>query len=340
MSNQKKYQVFISSTFRDLTEERQDAIRNVLDLGHIPAGMELFPASDTEQLSYIKKVIDECDYYLLLMGGRYGSLDSDGISFTEREYDYAVEAGKTVLAFVHGDTSQISLAKSDTSPRLQQGLAEFRAKVMTGRLVREWTTRENLEPLVLKALIRAFSDYPAIGWVRGDAVASDDALQQAHDLLVENKRLIAELESATKRSFPEIENLADFNDTIEVHYTYYHEDNPGYSYGSTQASSVQLIWRDIFVYVAPALKAPASSATLQQSLNRLVIDKTGIDSDTEVKRTDADMIEMHLVAMGLINSFNHESDKGFKTAMIEISEAGRIQLIEALAVRKPDRASG
>jgi hypothetical protein len=56
---QKKYQVFVSSTFRDLVEERQDAIRNILDLKHIPAGMELFPASDTDQLVYIKKVIDE-----------------------------------------------------------------------------------------------------------------------------------------------------------------------------------------------------------------------------------------------------------------------------------------
>lgn len=36
---QKKYQVFVSSTFRDLVEERQDAIRNILDLKHIPAGM-------------------------------------------------------------------------------------------------------------------------------------------------------------------------------------------------------------------------------------------------------------------------------------------------------------
>jgi hypothetical protein len=40
---QKKYQVFISSTFRDLADERQDAMRAVLDLGDIPSGMEYFP---------------------------------------------------------------------------------------------------------------------------------------------------------------------------------------------------------------------------------------------------------------------------------------------------------
>ena len=63
--------------------------------------MELFPASDTEQFSYIKKVIDECDYYVLIIGGRYGSVDSEGISFTEKEYEYAIETNKIVLAFVH-----------------------------------------------------------------------------------------------------------------------------------------------------------------------------------------------------------------------------------------------
>ncbi len=168
---QKKFQVFVSSTFRDLVEERQDAIRSILDLGHIPAGMELFPAADTEQLSYIKKVIDECDYYVLIMGARYGSLDEEGVSFTEREYDYAVETGKVVLAFPHGDLAAIPVGKSETADRMKANLEQFRAKVMTGRLVREWKQREQLEALVVKALVRAMADYPAIGWIRGDAVA-------------------------------------------------------------------------------------------------------------------------------------------------------------------------
>lgn len=42
----KRYQVFISSTFRDLQQERQAVLRAVLELDHMPAGMELFPAGD------------------------------------------------------------------------------------------------------------------------------------------------------------------------------------------------------------------------------------------------------------------------------------------------------
>ena len=52
---EKKYQIFVSSTFRDLGEERQDTIKSILDLGHIPAGIEGFPAIDMEQLKYIKR---------------------------------------------------------------------------------------------------------------------------------------------------------------------------------------------------------------------------------------------------------------------------------------------
>jgi hypothetical protein len=100
----KKYQVFISSTFTDLAQERQSAMRAVLDLGHIPSGMEIFTAADVEQFKYITKVIDECDYYVLIIGARYGSVDAAGVSFTEKEYDYAVGQKKTVLAFIHGDS--------------------------------------------------------------------------------------------------------------------------------------------------------------------------------------------------------------------------------------------
>ena len=64
----KRYQVFVSSTYADLREERQRAIQTVIKMGCIPAGMELFPAVDEEQFEFIKSVIDDCDYYLLIVG--------------------------------------------------------------------------------------------------------------------------------------------------------------------------------------------------------------------------------------------------------------------------------
>lgn len=45
----KRYQVFISSTYADLQDERQEVIQALLELDCIPAGMELFPAASEDQ---------------------------------------------------------------------------------------------------------------------------------------------------------------------------------------------------------------------------------------------------------------------------------------------------
>lgn len=80
----KRYQVFISSTFEDLKEERSEVLQALLELDCIPCGMEYFPAADEGQWEYIKKLIDDCDYYIVIIGARYGSVDSMGISFTQK----------------------------------------------------------------------------------------------------------------------------------------------------------------------------------------------------------------------------------------------------------------
>jgi len=87
----KRYQVFISSTFTDLIEERNAIIGSLLNAKYIPSSMELFSASNDEQFEYIKKIIDTCDYYVLIVGACYGTINSTtNVSFTEQEYDYAV----------------------------------------------------------------------------------------------------------------------------------------------------------------------------------------------------------------------------------------------------------
>ncbi len=99
----KRYQVFVSSTYADLKEERKAVHQTLMEMDCIPAGMELFPAADEAQFEFIKKIIDDCDYYLLIIGGRYGSLTDEGVSYTEKEYDYAVSIGLSVIALIHSE---------------------------------------------------------------------------------------------------------------------------------------------------------------------------------------------------------------------------------------------
>jgi hypothetical protein len=69
----KKYQIFVSSTYVDPIEERQQVMRTILEMGHIPVGMEQFSAADKEQWKIIQRQIDQSDYYVVLIAHRYGS---------------------------------------------------------------------------------------------------------------------------------------------------------------------------------------------------------------------------------------------------------------------------
>ena len=171
-----RYQVFVSSTYADLKEERRAVIQTVIELNCIPAGMELFPAADEEQLSFIKRVIDDCDYYLLIIAGRYGSVGADGISYTEKEYDYAVSRGLPVIALVHEDPEEIAHGKSEKDPVLSERLREFRKKVCAGRVVKHWRSAEQLPGFVAQSLSSTMHQFPAVGWVRADRPANEEIL--------------------------------------------------------------------------------------------------------------------------------------------------------------------
>ena len=60
----KKYQVFISSTYNDLIEERIAVRDAVLMLRQFPVGMEQFTASDDDQWKVIQRSIDCSDYWV------------------------------------------------------------------------------------------------------------------------------------------------------------------------------------------------------------------------------------------------------------------------------------
>ena len=81
MAVDKRHQVFVSSTFADLQEERQTVMQVLLEADCIPAGMELFPASG-ELWELIQNVIEESDYYVVILAGRYGSITAEGICMT------------------------------------------------------------------------------------------------------------------------------------------------------------------------------------------------------------------------------------------------------------------
>ncbi len=162
----KKYQVFISSTYKDLIDERQGAIQCLLDNNCIPVGMEQFPASNMSQMEYIKKMLNDCDYYILILGGRYGSLDEDGVGYTEKEYDYALSRDIPVLTFVVENPEK--LAQENCEQDNIEQYKRFRDKVTKNKLIKFYSNIGDLKSAIVTAINMCIRDYPAKGWVRGD----------------------------------------------------------------------------------------------------------------------------------------------------------------------------
>jgi hypothetical protein len=182
MAQKKKLQVFVSSTYVDLVAERQAAVEAILTAGHIPAGMELFAAGDSTQMVVIRRWIDESDVFLLILGGRYGSLDAEtGKSYTHLEYEYAVERGKPLFAVVideeHRKDRVRSLGIEAVETDHPDKLKTFRAYVLT-KMVRFWRDPRDIKLAILETMAE-FSRRPDLaGWIPGSESANAGILAE------------------------------------------------------------------------------------------------------------------------------------------------------------------
>lgn len=105
----KKYQIFISATFKDLKQARFKVRDAILSMYHFPVGMEMFGTRDEEQWEVSKRYIDTSDYYVLIIRKMFGlEVHGEGISYTQKEYCYAVEQGIPVLAFLLKDKADVA----------------------------------------------------------------------------------------------------------------------------------------------------------------------------------------------------------------------------------------
>ena len=185
-----KYQVFISSTYSDLSKERKRVLDILLMADCIPAGMENFVATDDEQFNVIKKVIDMCDYYVLILGKRYGSVnEKTGISYTEMEYNYAIDKGIPVLVFALDDSVELDDEKVEKDDIKRGKLAEFKSRAMGNRLASIWRDQSDLMAKVAISIMQAKNEIKRPGWHRGNDEEKERLQKEIEYLRKENEEL-------------------------------------------------------------------------------------------------------------------------------------------------------
>ncbi len=326
----------MSSTYADLQEERQQVIKMLMQMDCIPAGMELFPALDEEQFRFIKKVIDDCDYYLLIIGGRYGSTTAEGISYTEKEYDYAVERGLKVVALIHKNPDAIAYGKSEQDPVRRERLKLFREKVATDRLVQWWNSAHELPALVAVSLTKTISEFPAVGWVRANRVASEELLAEINDLRKQNSdfrkqndSLQAELAKFSSR--PILEDLAGLEDEIKLYGTFtssYRQEDRSWE--------ITLKWSQVFALVAPYMASFPTDGTVNETLTTVAF-KMAKHSDGYRPYLDNQLfrtIALQLKALNLVEINYTKTVSGSMALFWSLTPYGERLMMQLRTVKK------
>tara|TARA_R110002126_G_scaffold10527_5_gene47942 strand:- start:193 stop:1203 length:1011 start_codon:yes stop_codon:yes gene_type:complete len=297
----KKFQVFISSTYEDLKDERKAVEQTIIRAGDFPVGMEAFPAADEEQFEFIKTVISQCDYYILLIAGRYGSLASDGKSYTEKEYAYTVEIGVPVLVMLRDDRGDLPVSRTETNAESRDKLEQFIQTASTGRVRKGWTSIDGLKLAVREALDHAKATKQRPGWIRGDQSSSTDTLEKLVSLQEQNEKLKQALQDALPANILP-ENLAGLDTPISVHGQYTHLNG----YSSRNANfELRTDFGEIFSLIAPHLMQAKQDSVMSGLIGKSLWQRYNSEpSDAhrhQLKDEIFQTIKIQLMALGLVS---------------------------------------
>lgn len=292
----KKYQIFVSSTYEDLKKERDQVIKAILEMGHIPVGMEMFSAADEQQWEIIKKQIDESDYYVVIVAHRYGSMDGE-VSYTEKEYDYAISKDIPVLGFVIDPEVDWQEKWRENNSTISGRLESFKTKI-TSRMVSHWKNEDDLYGKCGIALMKTFNTQPRDGWVRSSQTNATEMVNEITRLSRENgelRRQISEVQHAQESQHDnrvnQIIDALRLNERITFVWLEGQKD-----WG--ERKEVNLL--QIFETIGPDMIDEASNETIA---NSIALEFGGISYRTDgwsvprnfVKRDIADMVSLDLV---------------------------------------------
>lgn len=316
MTSDKKFQVFVSSTYTDLQGARQELMLALLSMGMIPTGMELYPTELNNQWKMIQKVIDECDYYVVLIGGRYGTLSPIGLSYTHREYVYAATKKKPVIAFAHEAPEFLPVEQRESSREGEVRFRDFRKLVQQrAAIFRQWNNPTDLAEVVRKSMPILVRQNPAAGWVKAGQVVDLAELREVQNLKKRIEELEKEKHELTSGWRPPLDTLARGSDTVELQYScnvYIKGDC------KVTVASSRLSWDQVFSTVAPQMLNEVSETVMRDALEEAIAARALSDVQHTMSKAHAvrnvvlstasfNQVKIHLRALGLIRkSLAHE----------------------------------
>lgn len=349
-----RHQVFVSSTYVDLIEERQAIIQALLELECIPAGMELFVATDQDQWDLIREVIDLSDYYLLIIGARYGHVTDENISYTEKEYNYALEQNKPIIAFVHANPDDVKQGVTDKDADKAEKLATFRERVRNGsdgkrRNVGEFKTPDELAAKVSRALSNAMRKYKGVGWVRGDQAMTLETQQEIINLRQKVAQLESEKLAAETSLVEDVNELAQGSESITLQLWVDDDSYPTNQRLPRIYVKCTTTWDGIFKAIGPKLIDEATEQDIRTRCRRHLFnaqfiskeDVTAIIAiqdkgslDYGILDASWDQVLMQLISLNLIDTGTKRRELKDSNKYFGLTQKGQRHLMKLRAIKK------
>jgi hypothetical protein len=321
----KKYQVFVSSTYEDLQEERKKVMEALLQMNCFPVGMEYFNASDDSQWEVIKSLIRECDYYVLIVAGRYGSIEEEsGKSYTQKEFEYAVEQGVPVISFVHKHPDSLPAAKYEQESLKREKLEKFKSCIKK-KLCKFWENADELSSQVILSLNSLIKSHPRTGWVKADEVSSAEANKELISLRKENDLLKSKIRALSFQIPEGTERYKQGEDKFTIHYTH---DYELLSYeNEAKIYKKEVSWNEIFLSISTLLLSPTYENTMYSEMT-----KNLLGEHFDIINDDFQTILIQLMALKLIATDTIKVD-GIYTYWI-LTEYGKNVMVNLRAQKK------
>ena len=319
MTSDKKYQVFVSSTYTDLQDARQELMMSLLSLGMIPTGMELYPTEKNNQWAMIQQVINECDYYVVLVGGRYGTLSPIGLSYTHREYVYAATKKKPVIAFLHDHPELLPLDRRESTREGDVRFRDFRKLLQDkAAIFRHWSSPADLGDVVRKSMPMLVRQNPASGWVRASQVADLSQIREVQDLKKRIDELEKEKHELTAGWRPPLETLARGSDSVALQYSC-----NAYIKGDCKVTMAEskLTWDEVIATVGPQMMSEVPEAVMREALEEAIAARALTDVQQIMPKAHAvrnvvlstssfNQVKIQLRALGLIRKSPARENSG------------------------------
>lgn len=322
----KKYSVFVSSTYEDLKEARQEVVNALLQMDCFPVGMEYFNASDKSQWEVIKFLIEECDYYILIIAGRYGSVEpTSGKSYTQLEYEYARKVGVPTIAFLHEKPETLQNMYVEQTHKKE--LDDFKSEVKK-HLVKFWIDPKGLAGQVALSLHSMFNTHKRVGWMRADEKSSNEQNKEILRLKSELDALHAQIKTYEENGPEGIEDLCQGEDEfgIQIKATVDGNYDDEFEY--------KMSWNDICRAILPHLVQFCWEYNMTNYLRDYIAAREPQYTCIHISDISFQTIKVQLIALGLITEAQKVKTSKTLAAAWTLTKYGAITMMRLGALRR------